>query len=86
MAPYFEIIEDGPLLKEWFKKVDRFKESIIVDFLVAVNRELYNELKYTVRMEPGVFTCEETLQKKMGSCRERRSKRHCQSNERCGLS
>jgi len=70
LAPYFEIIEDGPLLKEWLKKVERFKNIIIVDFLVAVNRELYNELEYTVRMEPGVFTCEETLQRKLGSCRD----------------
>jgi len=70
LAPYFEIIENGPLLKEWLKKVVRFEDIIIVDFLVSVNRELYNELEYTVRMEPGVFTCEETLQKKLGSCRD----------------
>lgn len=41
-----------------------------VDFLVAVNSALYNKLDYTVRMEPGVFTCEETLGKKLGSCRD----------------
>ena len=70
LAPYFEIAEDGPLLKEWIKKLDRLKDLSIVDFLVAVNSELYKELEYTVRMEPGVFTCEETLQKKLGSCRD----------------
>jgi transglutaminase-like putative cysteine protease len=37
---------------------------------VAVNRELNNEIEYTVRLEPGVFTCEESLQKKLGSCRD----------------
>ena len=70
LAPYFEITEDGPLLKEWMKKPGRLKDISIVDFLVAVNSALYKELEYTVRMEPGVFTCEETLQKKMGSCRD----------------
>ncbi len=70
LAPYFEKTENGPLFREWMNKVARFKDIIIVDFLVAVNRELYNELDYTVRMEPGVFTCEETLEKKLGSCRD----------------
>lgn len=70
LAPYFEIMENGPLLTEWIKKLDRFKNINIVDFLVAVNRELNNEIEYTVRLEPGVFTCEESLQKKLGSCRD----------------
>ncbi|MGB5384304.1 MAG: transglutaminase family protein [Lutimonas sp.] len=70
LAPYLEIAEDGPLLKEWVKKMERFKGSSIVDFLVSVNRELNKEINYTVRMEPGVFTCEESLIKKLGSCRD----------------
>ena len=70
LAPYFEIVEKGPLLMEWIKTVERFKGLNIVDFLVAVNQELNKEINYTVRMEPGVFTCEESLQKKLGSCRD----------------
>ena len=70
LTPYLEIVEEGPLLREWLKKVERFKGSSIVDFLVSVNRELYNEIEYTVRMEPGVFSCEESLQNKFGSCRD----------------
>jgi uncharacterized protein (DUF2126 family)/transglutaminase-like putative cysteine protease len=70
LAPYFEIAEEGPLLMEWVKRLDRFKNQNIVDFLVAVNRELNREINYTVRMEPGVFTCEESLGKKLGSCRD----------------
>jgi hypothetical protein len=31
---------------------------------VAVNRELNAEIEYTVRLEPVVFTCEESFQKK----------------------
>ena len=70
LAPYFELSENGPFLKHWIAKLTQFKDMSIVDFLVAVNSELYKELEYTVRMEPGVFTCEETLQKKLGSCRD----------------
>jgi len=70
LAPYFELSENGPFLKHWIAKLAQFKDMSIVDFLVAVNSELYKELEYTVRMEPGVFTCEETLQKKLGSCRD----------------
>ena len=70
LAPYLEIVEEGPLLMEWVKKMERFKGSTIVDFLVSVNRELNKEINYTVRMEPGVFTCEESLIKKLGSCRD----------------
>jgi len=70
LAPYFEIVENGPLLTEWIKKLEQFKNINIVDFLVAINREVNNEIDYTVRLEPGVFTCEESLQKKLGSCRD----------------
>ena len=70
LTPYFEIVEDGALLREWLKKVATFKNMKIVDFLVSVNQALFNEIGYTVRMETGVFTCEETLGKKIGSCRD----------------
>jgi uncharacterized protein (DUF2126 family)/transglutaminase-like putative cysteine protease len=70
LAPYFEIVEDGPLLQEWVKKLSVYKDMNIVDFLVAINREVNKEIDYTVRLEPGVFTCEESLTKKLGSCRD----------------
>jgi len=70
LAPYFEIVENGSLLTGWIKKLAVYKNINIVDFLVAINREVNQEIEYTVRMEPGVFTCEESLQKKLGSCRD----------------
>lgn len=70
LAPYFEIVENGPHLQEWVKKLENYKNINIVDFLVAINREVYKEIDYTVRLEPGVFTCEESLEKKLGSCRD----------------
>jgi len=69
LAPYFEISEEGPLLKEWLAKVDR-SETPAVDFLVALNQRLWETLRYTVRMEVGVQSCEETLARQSGSCRD----------------
>ena len=33
------------------------------DFIVAVNQRLWKDIKYTIRLEPGVQTPEETLDK-----------------------
>jgi len=69
LAPYFEISEKGPLLNEWLKQVDR-AETPTVDFLVSLNRRVRECVNYSVRMEPGVQTCEETLERAIGSCRD----------------
>ena len=41
-----------------------------VDFLVALNARLQKDIAYTIRLEPGVQTPEETLKKRSGSCRD----------------
>jgi len=69
LLPYLEITDEGPLLKKWLEKIDRTPRRSI-DFLTGLNQDLYNYLNYTIRMEPGVQSCEQTLDKKLGSCRD----------------
>lgn len=69
LAPYLELAEDGPLLRGWLQQVDRSEQNT-VDFLVYLNRMLWQQIEYSIRMEPGVQTCEQTLDRKLGSCRD----------------
>ncbi len=69
LIPYLEIKEKGPLLMKWLEGVDLTKRNI-VDFLVEINQKLFTDINYSIRMEPGVQTCEETLDSKVGSCRD----------------
>ena len=69
LTPFLELKENGPLLTEWLTGIDRSQQKLI-DFLVNINRRLSEDITYTIRMEPGVQSCEETLEKRIGSCRD----------------
>ena len=69
LRPYLEISSQGPHLRQWLEKVDR-SERAIVDFLVMLNQMVYQDIGYTVRLQPGVQTDEETLAQALGSCRD----------------
>jgi uncharacterized protein (DUF2126 family) len=69
LTPYFQKIDSGPLLTKWLETVDRQQQRTI-DFLVAVNRKIQQAISYSIRMEPGVQSCETTLQNALGSCRD----------------
>ncbi|MGG9972753.1 DUF2126 domain-containing protein [Ferruginibacter sp. SUN002] len=69
LVPYRELTENGPLLRQWLLDIDRSPKPI-VDFLVYINQKLNRDINYTVRMEAGVQTCEQTLETRWGSCRD----------------
>jgi uncharacterized protein (DUF2126 family) len=69
LAPYLVMFRGEPLFKEYLRTVPRDRKRTI-DFLVELNARLANDIKYLIRMEPGVQTPELTLLKKSGSCRD----------------
>ena len=69
LEPYLETEPVGPLLQKWLDGYPRDKMQT-VDFLVALNQRLQQDITYVVRMEPGVQTPDETLATKHGSCRD----------------
>ncbi|WP_153798615.1 transglutaminase family protein [Foetidibacter luteolus] len=70
LGPYLEMNENGPLLTQWLSKIDFTKKMPIVDFLVMLNQHVNKDISYSIRMEAGVQTCEETLGRAIGSCRD----------------
>ncbi|ESW93244.1 IMP dehydrogenase [Mesorhizobium sp. LSJC269B00] len=59
----------GPLLSAFLATIDRSATNT-VNFVVDLNARLQREIAYIVRMETGVFSPEETLAAKKGSCRD----------------
>ena len=69
LEPYLDALPAGPRLQEWLSSLVAEAPST-VDFLVELNQRLEKEIEYVIRMEPGVQTCEETLDRTCGSCRD----------------
>ena len=69
LAPYLRHDAPGPLLRKWLDSVPK-QSTPTVDFLVELNRRLSQDIEYLIRMEPGVQTSEETLERRRGSCRD----------------
>jgi uncharacterized protein (DUF2126 family)/transglutaminase-like putative cysteine protease len=59
----------GPLLEAFLAAVPRTPRTTI-DFLVEINQRLQHDIRYLIRMEPGVQTTEQTLANASGSCRD----------------
>ncbi|VDS08161.1 hypothetical protein PARHAE_01344 [Paracoccus haematequi] len=69
LVPYRAVEPAGPLLRALLDSIPRDRTRT-VDFVVALNARIAAETGYTIRMEPGVQTPEETLALRSGSCRD----------------
>ncbi len=69
LLPYLEKEPAGPLLSERVAAARRDKIQTI-DYLVDINQDLYRDIRYIIRMEPGIQPCEDTLARRSGSCRD----------------
>ncbi len=59
----------GAEFDAYLAKIPREKKQT-TNFIFDLNNALSREIGYTIRMEPGIQTPEETLTKKSGSCRD----------------
>ena len=69
LQPYRACMTPRPQLNAYLRSIP-YKKVRTIDFLVGLNQRIHNDIRYTIRMEPGVQTPEETLTKRSGSCRD----------------
>ena len=69
LAPYLRRESLTPRFERYLGAIAR-EPRRCVDFLVNLNAQLARDVKYLIRLEPGVQTPEETLAKGSGSCRD----------------
>ena len=69
LLPYLVKEPVTPRWGDFLASIDR-SQMRTIDFLVGLNQRLQSEIRYLIRMEPGVHTPEETLTNAAGSCRD----------------
>ena len=69
LAPFRQREAAGPLLAAMLAALPKGKQRT-VDMLMSLNAAVMERVSYIVRMEPGVWTPEETLAAGKGSCRD----------------
>jgi uncharacterized protein (DUF2126 family)/transglutaminase-like putative cysteine protease len=69
LAPNLIVPPPGPRLAAFVAATD-LTERRTVDFLVELNQRVQRAVGYVIRLEPGIQSCEETLELARGSCRD----------------
>ena len=69
LKPYLAAEAAGPKFEAYLDTISREPHNTVT-FLVALNQRLSQDIRYVIRMEPGVQEPEETLELGSGSCRD----------------
>ena len=69
LAPYLARVPATRRFAGYLESILRRNKSV-VDFLVDLNLRVSRDVRYLIRMQPGVQTPEETLENASGSCRD----------------
>jgi uncharacterized protein (DUF2126 family) len=69
LEPYLARLPLTPRFKDYLAQIPR-TPTVTVDFLVQLNQILARDIRYLIRMEPGVQSPEQTLENASGSCRD----------------
>ncbi|QTN44040.1 transglutaminase family protein [Ectopseudomonas mendocina] len=69
LAPYLIKLPATPLFAKYLAGISR-EPVPSIDFLVELNQRLARDIRYLIRMEPGVQTPEQSLELASGSCRD----------------
>ena len=64
LNPYLELEMIGPTTQKFIERCRPISPLKTIDFLVDINRQVYQALSYNIRMETGVQSCDETLDRK----------------------
>ncbi|KQW47831.1 transglutaminase [Nocardioides sp. Root1257] len=72
LAPYLRPVDDSEAAATWREALPPLPEDgvPIVQFLAGLNAAVHRDVAYSVRMETGVQTPDETLRIGIGSCRD----------------
>ena len=70
LAPYLVCEPLGPRLKQYLSDVAALATDNTLDFIVALNQKVEQDIDYLIRMEAGVQAPETTLDLGSGSCRD----------------
>lgn len=69
LQPYMQPGPVAPLQRAFLEQLN-YEPRRTIDFLVDLNQAIQDHIAYTLRLEPGVQTPEETLTLRSGSCRD----------------
>ncbi len=69
LACFKQCSEFGPHLIGYVEEL-RADSLPTIDYLVQINKKVFDDIKYTVRYEPGIYSSDETLERREGSCRD----------------